>query len=1012
MKNLFSCSLIIFIVPILFYTSILNASDNIIYKKSNGDLGLLNGATLTTKLSSLSNYSIMSDLNNKPMIKRGDFNGDGKDEIVFAEQTESYYMTIYTVDISNNFSIISRFVIYDAQDRAKLHSHSMPTTLKNYPFPEIKSPLFLESGDFNADKKDDILLVYADTDAVHETAITYTLDATNSWTKLSGPYPITNKYSYGNLSFTRTGKFKGGDTTDAVFIYENVDTDHETALTYKCCGGSSADNGFECIGGPYHLTNTSMGRIAFVNIGYFNADALEDLNFIYVKSSDPYKYWSLTYNPINIPGTTNFNGLSNPYQLTNSGMGKVVFSDAADLNGDGQDDLLYIYRNDTNLDDWVLAYTPTNNFAEIAYAFRLTGVGGNDKIKTLNVGDFDGDGRQEFTILHKTDSATFDSVAVYCVTNHTFSKIISNPSVNTLQEGNTAIAADFTLTIGPVTKYMSKSLNKYFHAIKNSTFYFGWWGSLGIFHDYPNYGGDYPTAFGDSLFKNDVGNFASIGTSANWEIGHSSQLGEAVDRLNTTTSSTTCNCTLNSSCAPIYKKNVLVQGFWAGMHMPIDSDGRLNSDYNSSIDNIYKLKTNILGYYIADDIHDAITGQRSYLNNPPLTSTQYLTLRDSLANKGLLTFAGETYEGLKWAYDSLSTNFCDVPVLYEYPFYASSSPGSIGTAYLIINMTQKLEDLYRLTLLNNSKGYLYCSQAYRDGAEGVGEDRERRAATQKELRYDVFNAIIHHAAGVSFFQISQSDATVINRILNICRELRYTGSGALLNSLGDSTATAPEIWSSRDGYNKDFDVSSATHLGSSISDINYCFRQDGTAIYLLTINNSNAQVGQTKFYLPVNSGTITELLPSYLADYDSNNFIEYNKLVRGKYYNVLTVCNYDTFQVRIFQIGTPSSNRIVDIKEETINLDKYELYQNYPNPFNPTTNINYNLLNAIKVKICIYDVLGKLVKTLVNDFEVKGKHSIKWDGSNESGIKSSSGIYFYRLTAGEYADTKKLILLK
>jgi len=86
---------------------------------------------------------------------------------------------------------------------------------------------------------------------------------------------------------------------------------------------------------------------------------------------------------------------------------------------------------------------------------------------------------------------------------------------------------------------------------------------------------------------------------------------------------------------------------------------------------------------------------------------------------------------------------------------------------------------------------------------------------------------------------------------------------------------------------------------------------------------------------------------------------------------------------------------------------RFTLFQNYPNPFNPSTRISYELPVAADVSLIVYDVLGREVKTLVDEHESPGKYSIIFDGG-----KLASGIYFYRLQAGTYHDIQKMILLK
>ncbi len=95
----------------------------------------------------------------------------------------------------------------------------------------------------------------------------------------------------------------------------------------------------------------------------------------------------------------------------------------------------------------------------------------------------------------------------------------------------------------------------------------------------------------------------------------------------------------------------------------------------------------------------------------------------------------------------------------------------------------------------------------------------------------------------------------------------------------------------------------------------------------------------------------------------------------------------------------------------------FELKQNYPNPFNPSTNIKFSLPEQSNVKIVIYDLLGRIVKTIVDDSRPAGSFNIMWNGKNENNYAVSSGIYFYSLNAvgadnKKFTSFKKMILLK
>lgn len=90
----------------------------------------------------------------------------------------------------------------------------------------------------------------------------------------------------------------------------------------------------------------------------------------------------------------------------------------------------------------------------------------------------------------------------------------------------------------------------------------------------------------------------------------------------------------------------------------------------------------------------------------------------------------------------------------------------------------------------------------------------------------------------------------------------------------------------------------------------------------------------------------------------------------------------------------------------------FMLFPNYPNPFNPSTEIEYGLPIASDVNLTIYNILGQKVKTLVDEPMPAGYHIAKWDGRNESGVPAATGIYLYRIQAGDYVESKKMLLLK
>jgi len=102
----------------------------------------------------------------------------------------------------------------------------------------------------------------------------------------------------------------------------------------------------------------------------------------------------------------------------------------------------------------------------------------------------------------------------------------------------------------------------------------------------------------------------------------------------------------------------------------------------------------------------------------------------------------------------------------------------------------------------------------------------------------------------------------------------------------------------------------------------------------------------------------------------------------------------------------------VSLTDVTVIPEKFTLHQNYPNPFNPVTTLRYNLPKNGHVNITIYDMLGRKVKTLINQNQDAGYRSVLWNATNDYGKPVSAGIYLYQIQAGEYLHTNKMVLLK
>jgi hypothetical protein len=136
--------------------------------------------------------------------------------------------------------------------------------------------------------------------------------------------------------------------------------------------------------------------------------------------------------------------------------------------------------------------------------------------------------------------------------------------------------------------------------------------------------------------------------------------------------------------------------------------------------------------------------------------------------------------------------------------------------------------------------------------------------------------------------------------------------------------------------------------------------------------------------------------PVYAGSYDTPG------VPQGVYVFDNYACIADGYSALILEIGTVSG-----VKDSNNMPKVYSLFQNYPNPFNAKTIISYDLPCRSDVTIDIYDVLGRRVDRLIDTSQPAGNHQVIWNASDVA-----SGMYFYKLTAGDYTASKKLVLVK
>jgi len=152
-----------------------------------------------------------------------------------------------------------------------------------------------------------------------------------------------------------------------------------------------------------------------------------------------------------------------------------------------------------------------------------------------------------------------------------------------------------------------------------------------------------------------------------------------------------------------------------------------------------------------------------------------------------------------------------------------------------------------------------------------------------------------------------------------------------------------------------------------------------------------------------NSGTV-------IISGDHSNSLLWEKINNGQMppNNQLPSSNIDLIAAWIDEGALEELN----IKNNKALPERFTLHQNYPNPFNPVTNLDYDLPEDAMVNITVFDMMGKVVRTLVNDQQSAGYKTLQWNAMSNSGQPVSSGLYIYTIQVGEFSKTRKMILLK
>ena len=182
-----------------------------------------------------------------------------------------------------------------------------------------------------------------------------------------------------------------------------------------------------------------------------------------------------------------------------------------------------------------------------------------------------------------------------------------------------------------------------------------------------------------------------------------------------------------------------------------------------------------------------------------------------------------------------------------------------------------------------------------------------------------------------------------------------------------------------------------------------------------TIYNQSGYDQPYEFILSDNSGWFSAIKDTVFLNSGSDSIFTYYPNIQGDSLSSLqlnvkpiyhdwhsTNLTYDIIRI----------NGILGVSDKNLIPKDFLFHQNYPNPFNPSTTLRYELPQDVMVSIIIYDMMGRVVRNLVSSQQNAGYKSIQWDATNNQGQPISAGLYLYKIQAGDFSQTKKMVLLK
>jgi hypothetical protein len=265
---------------------------------------------------------------------------------------------------------------------------------------------------------------------------------------------------------------------------------------------------------------------------------------------------------------------------------------------------------------------------------------------------------------------------------------------------------------------------------------------------------------------------------------------------------------------------------------------------------------------------------------------------------------------------------------------------------------------------------------------------------------------------ISTFTVS-SDGTTITEVDELEHDTD-TGMYSSIVQVDSDTYVLAYRGLSNDGYIKTFSAASDGSLPVELTSFEVLdTRDNGITLHWIT----ESEINNLGFILDRRTPTIDWIeIASFIThtELQGQGSVSHQTIYT---YSDNTVTDDETYDYRIADVDYDGhkvyhSMTVMGVSPGTAVPLSFVLHQNYPNPFNPITQIKYELPKASLVNITIYDMMGRVVKTLMDEQQNAGFKSVRWNATNDKGSPVSAGLYLYTIQAGEFRQTKKMVLLK